>query len=221
MDRYTHILSTIEQKLLGKDIDDLKCHNFLIEYPVPDIITLDWKTILEPPSSNSSNKTKQELNNLINITNNRSKKDLELLYNIDTSPEYYLVDILDKLKLDTHINHLKELYKIIKPILFNVKYLFNRPRPYQLAEIYKVNLNTIHTLTHHTPSYPSGHTVYCSLYKELLSYYYPEYIGLFDSAVRKTILGRELQGVHFHSDNLASIKMSKILFNHLYPKVLQ
>lgn len=220
MDRYKDILSNIEQKLLGQDIDDIKCHNFLIEYPIPDIITIEWKSLLDSPPKNSSIKTKNELDYLVNITKNRSKSELDLIYNVDSSPEYYLLTILDNYKLEYHIDHIKEFYRIIKPILFNVKYLFNRPRPYQLAEIYKLDLNTIHTLTHHTPSYPSGHTVYCALYAQILTHYYPEHGDLFESAVKKTMLARELQGVHYPSDNMASVQMTKKLFDHLYTKVL-
>jgi len=104
--------------------------------------------------------------------------------------------------------------------LWNVKYQFNRPRPYQLAKILNIDIDTIQTLTHHTPSYPSGHTVYASLYGKILSYYHPQYKKLFDNAVNKTILGRELQGVHYPSDNKASLILVDKLFNKLYKKVL-
>jgi hypothetical protein len=58
--------------------------------------------------------------------------------------------------------------------------------------------------------------VYASLYRDILNYYYPEYSLLFDEAVKRTGQARIMQGVHYPSDNLASEKLSKILFTKLY-----
>ena len=44
-----------------------------------------------------------------------------------------------------------------------LKYYFNRPRPEQIAPYYEYRINVMYTETHHTPSYPSGHTIYAEL----------------------------------------------------------
>jgi len=154
------------------------------------------------------------------LTSNRSNADIELVYNIDNSPAFYLLETIKDLNLDPHGTEISEFYGIIKYIMYNLKYLFNRPRPYLLAEIYDIDLNVINTTSHNTPSYPSGHTVYVSLYRDIMSYFYPQYSSTFDKAVKQTMMGRMMQGVHFPSDNFASEILTKKLFNYLYKEVL-
>jgi len=220
MGSYKKILNDISYYLTSKDIDNIKYEEFLIEYPVPNIVKFNWHDILPSPYRNSSNKTIRELELLEQKTNSRSTEDVEMLLLIDASPEYYINQIIDKYRLNSHFEAMREFYNIIKPILLNLKYKFNRPRPYQLAKIYGYDIKIVNTLTHHTPAYPSGHTVYTALYSNILSYYYPEYATLFDQAIDKTAYARVLQGVHYPSDNQASIKLTKFLFDNLYPMVL-
>ena len=113
-----------------------------------------------------------------------------------------------------------EFYNIIEPILMNVKFLWNRPRPAQLAKYYDLNIDVLVTDTHHTASYPSGHTVYSSLVSHIIEYYYPaiDKKKLY-SLVKDTAKARILQGVHYPSDNDASIKLTKFLFYKLKDKI--
>jgi acid phosphatase (class A) len=220
IERYKTILINVDSIVNKQFIDDIKYQDILIEYPVPDIIQLDWKTLLDPPPSNSSNYTRKELEYLSRLTTKRTQAQEALVYNIDAYPEYYLLEVIKQYQLNDHNNIIREFYKIIRPIIWNTKYLFNRPRPHQLSEIYHIPIEIIQSTTHHTPSYPSGHTVYSALYGKILSYYYPEYKRLFDAAVEKTMLGRELQGVHYPSDNKSSLILVNQLFDHLHEKVL-
>ena len=55
---------------------------------------------------------------------------------------------------------IKQLLKDSVPIIKILKYIFNRPRPKQLAHYYDINLGSIVNLNSmKTPSYPSGHSV--------------------------------------------------------------
>jgi acid phosphatase (class A) len=219
-DRYLDILIDVSNTILKKDINSIRYEGFYVEYPIPDIIDFDWKNILKAPPANDSALTKKELLYLSNLTNRRTKEDEQIVYNIDSQPEYYILEIIKTYNLQDYSDKIREFYNIIKPILLNIKSLFSRPRPYQLAEYFGISINTIDTLTHHTGSYPSGHTVYSYLYYRILSYYYPEHRERLKIAAQKTMLGRELQGVHYPSDNNASIILANVLFNNLYKKVL-
>ena len=42
-------------------IDDIKYCNYLIEYPISDIIKFDWKKILQNPPANNNLETYKEL----------------------------------------------------------------------------------------------------------------------------------------------------------------
>ena len=76
------------------------------------------------------------------------------------------------------------------------------------------------TQTHDTPAYPSGHTVYSKLVANILHDMFPQisFVEL-DSIVKKTGFARVVQGVHFPSDNEASIIFTNYLFKALNPKL--
>lgn len=189
--------------------------------PVSDIVDFDWKTILEKPPSNTSKTTLGELEIISQKTLNRSKEDIKLVKNIDGDPDSYFIDLLKEYRLEYPSEHIKEFYNIIKPILLNVKGSYNRPRPAQLAKYYNIRIDVIETDTHHTASYPSGHTVYSSLVAHILKHHYPVIDQRkLDILVANTAKARVLQGVHFPSDNKASIALTKFLFHKLKDKIL-
>jgi hypothetical protein len=218
--KYPKCLSGIKTIVRRDNIDDITYCGFYEEYPISHIVNFDWKTLLENPPKNSDNSTYQEMMYISSRSSNRTYLDKTLVYNIDYNATFLLDELVYKLHLDDHKSGFKLLYNISHPIIKNLKSLFNRARPYQLAEYLNIPIDHIVTGTHHSGSYPSGHVVYSSLYRNILSYHYPEYSSLFDDAVKRTGEARIIQGVHYPSDNLASEKLSKILFSKLYQGVL-
>ena len=80
---------------------------------------------------------------------------------------------------DNNLKYNEDYYnKILKEsqrIILKLKYHYNRPRPYQIAEFYGIPDFKIHNLdSAKTPSYPSGHTTQAHLIAELLG---KEYTG--------------------------------------------
>ena len=111
-------------------------------------------------------------------------------------------------------------YGIIKPLIHNTKNYWNRPRPKQLADMYNIDIDVVLTDTHHTASYPSGHTVYSNLVAMILKDLFPEIDQKkLTNIVSQTAKARVLQGVHFPTDNKASLIFSNTLFNYLQPKL--
>ena len=95
--------------------------------------------------------------------------------------------------------------KIIYPVTINLKWQYNRARPYQLASNRGFEIDYIETDTHHTPSYPSGHTAYGVMLAFVLSEFYPEHSSNLYELANKVGKARELQGVHYPSDNNAAM----------------
>lgn len=201
------------------DIDSQKYCNYLIEYPLSDIIDFDWKKILPDPPLNSSAETQKDLLEVSKESNKRTKEETQLVLSIDDNANYLIYKIIDKYNLVFPNVFFNDFYSIVKPIIFNTKYYYNRARPFQLANFYNVKIDTINTLTHHTPSYPSGHTVYTSLASMILSKLYPKLKSEFDNIVQITSDSRIKQGVHFRSDTEASIKLTQFLYDKLNPKL--
>ena len=109
---------------------------------------------------------------------------------------------------------------MVKPVLKNIKHYRNRPRPVQLAKLYNIKIDPIVTKTIHTPSYPSGHTMYARLVANILKHHYPQIENkVLDSIVYDTARARVMMGVHFPSDNQASILLSNYLFKNMISKI--
>ena len=204
--------------LQSQQLDSLRYENIYLEKPVADIIDFNWKTILEPPPKNSSKTTYKELLYVIEQATKRTKEDEQLLYKIDQDVDPFFITALKQQNIEYPESIIEEIYTIIKPILSNLKGMWNRPRPLQLAKFYGLDLPIIITDTIHTASYPSGHTVYSSLVAGIIKILYPNIPSQpLDKIVDQTALARIQQGVHYPSDNKASLVLSKFLLTKLKP----
>lgn len=204
-----------------KEIENLGYDTVYNEKPVPNIVDFEWKNILTAPPANTSQQTFNELNLVSKSTLNRNDKDIHLVNRIDQDLDSFFIDLVKEYRVEYPYDSIKEFYHIVKPIIMNLKGQWNRPRPAQLAAFYGIRIDVILTDTHHTPSYPSGHTVYSSLAAHILKHYYPVIDQRkLDILVSNTAKARVLQGVHFPSDNKASLALTKFLFNKLKDKIL-
>lgn len=205
-------INAISQKI---DIDTIMYHGILEEYPVPDIIDFEWKNLLDKPPYNSSSQTYKELLEIHNLSLSRSQKDIEFVYAIDNDPNQYLYSYLEQQDIVFPREEFDILYNIIRPILLNIKSIYNRPRPYQLGAFYGLDIEILHSETHHTPSYPSGHVVYTSLAGNMIKKYYPKTTQKINNIVNMTGSARMIQGVHYKSDVIAGNKLATLLYKKL------
>lgn len=202
------------------NIDNIGFETIYLEKPISNIIDFEWKKILEPPPKNSSQTTMDELLLISRTTKNRTKKDIELVYNIDQDIDTPFILLLNQYKLKYPQNYIDLFYDIVHPILLNIKGFWNRPRPNQLAKLYNINIDLIKTDTTHTAAYPSGHTVYSSLVASILKDIYPQIDQKkLENIVLETARARVMQGVHYPSDNKASLIFTKFIFDKLNPKL--
>lgn len=206
--------------LLTDKIDSMGYETVYLEKPISNLIDFDWKNILDAPPKNSSEKTIQELQLISRSTQNRSKKDIELIHNVDQNLDDPFILLLEKYRLKYPQNYIDLFYDMIEQVLLNTKNYWNRPRPNQLAQYFNLKINVIVTETHHTAAYPSGHTVYSNLVANIIKDIYPQIeTKELTNIVLETAKARVLQGVHFPSDNKASMIFSDFLFKKLNLKL--
>lgn len=204
-----------------REIENLGYYTGYSEVPVADIVDFDWRNILDAPPSNTSKQTISELEMVFDAAANRNENDLNLIKIVDSDPDKLFIDLAQEYNVKYPLSKINEFYHIIKPILMNTKGIWNRPRPAQLAKYFNLNIDFINTDTIHTASYPSGHTVYSSLVAQILKHHYANIDQRkLDILVNNTAKARVLQGVHYPSDNKASIILTKLLFNKLKDKIL-
>lgn len=179
------------------------------------ILNIDLQSIVPPPPKNSSLTTKKELENIAKSTKNRTKKELDLVYLVDNEPLDLFTNSLSKRGMSFPKEVFDSCYNVLEQYVYALKFYHNRARPEQLAPYFNLEIEVIYTETHHTPAYPSGHTMYSELAAYILSDLYPELREEFFQLSDYCGLARILQGVHYPSDN----KASKIAVRKLYPLI--
>lgn len=182
----------------------------------PELGKIDLFNIVSDPAKNSSQTTKNELLYLQRLTKNLSKSDVDLVYKVDDDPMYLFKEFVFDNKLEFPTQFFTVMYyTCVIAVVDHLKYFYNRARPYQLADYYNIKINRIVTKTHGTPAYPSGHTMYAGLIAEILADKYPKHSNKLNTFVDMCGKARELQGVHYPSDNEASKKIIKTIYPQL------
>lgn len=215
MSTYNKLLSEIQAYHQSVDIDSITYAGYYQEQPVSNIINFDWKHLLDAPPKNSDKQTYNELQQVISLSNNRSKEDTKFVYRIDANANSILYAYLIKNKIDFPSERFRAMYKICRPIITNIKCLYDRARPYQLSRSYNTNIDLIVTPTHKTPSYPSGHVFYTALAANFIVDDHPNLKSTINYMVDLTGQARMMQGVHYLSDNIGGQKLANILYHKL------
>lgn len=207
--------------LKNKKIKESTYDTVITELPMSNLVDFDFRQILDSPPENTSYTVQKELDLISYATLNRSNDDYNLIFKMDEDMDSFYISFLNSKKLTYPQRYIDLFYDIVEPILLNTKSYWNRPRPFQLAQLYGINIERIVTDTIHTASYPSGHTVYSKLVANILSDIYPRLANSFNNIAKTTGVARVKQGVHYPSDNIASFKFSDFVYKKLEPKLKQ
>lgn len=193
------------------------------KYTVSPLITIDWKEVLADPPSNTSETTKFEMLYLQEITRNLTAKESNLVEIVDKDfgkPLYR--EVLGNRQFPE--SEIESLWDMVDSVIQMLKYKYDRPRPYQLSSYLGINVNHRPSDTHLTPAYPSGHTAYGAIATYYLAALYPELSSELFSIPGQIGLARCLQGVHYPSDNEASMVIVGAIWENirykLYPNLI-
>ena len=199
----------------AKNIDKIAYTDSPESWKVSDKITIGWEAVLPEPPKNSSPTTLKELNYLSSLTNRLTIPQKELVELVDNEPLDLFNRTLAKNGLYFNKSTFDEVWNIALPVVKNLKWLHNRPRPDQLAPFFGIRINVVESETHHTPAYPSGHTAYAALGAHLLSSMYPECSDSFFYSIKLAGYARCVQGVHFPSDNAAGMVIAGVIWEDI------
>ena len=182
-------------------------HQSKIDYPIT--LFEDFEISLMPYPENSSKQTIDELKELSLIEGDE-----------DFVKEHDDVDgIFQKkhkeLGLEFNRNEAKDLLRQSSKYIMKEKYKYNRPRPYQLAEFYNIDLNGVDLDSMKTPSYPSGHATQGYLLGKFYSDRHPDYRKEFMRLGEDIAESRIVAKAHFPSDKKAGIDLAEKLFDNL------
>jgi hypothetical protein len=122
---------------------------------------------------------------------------------------------IDLLKQHGHEVSMGDYFRIdsqTESLLFFLKDVINRPRPYQLAKCYNYPLYPLIRTDAMTASYPSGHALTGFVMSEYFSEKYPEVASELRILGEKIAHSREVTGIHYPSDTEVSREICRIMF---------
>jgi hypothetical protein len=149
-----------------------------------------------PPYRNESLRTMSELIRLSQIPSND-----EFTLKMD-KVEKSFKNLCENLNVDFPKKMVKELKNSASGVVLDLKYHFNRPRPYKLAPFLNIELHTneIEDTTSDSPSYPSGHASQGVLISNYMAHKYPQHKREFLKLGRDIAKSRVTAKVHYQSD---------------------
>jgi hypothetical protein len=175
-----------------------------------DIAQFEKKTIIDelfevfiemPFPKNSSDATKQELNQLVDyvaqLKDNEEHKKRYKFYDYGFEQLFYKVAEDQNIDLEL----VKSILLDIVPLSMKLKYFFQRPRPHQLAHFYKLKLFPYPTITGNSPSYPSTYTLVSYVLCKVLSIKYDSQKDYFIQLHKDIAYSRLYLGLNYPSDN--------------------
>jgi len=165
---------------------------------------------ITPPPSNDGNKTKAQLHHL--LAYNEGIIDGKMVEQYDDLVDSYMPAI-KKNNIDMSKDDIQQIADEGAKYTLKLKYKFNRPRPYQIAEHYGIEDFKIHKLdTANTPSYPSGHAMQGRLIALMLVDKDPEHQNEYMAISQKISESRIMARAHFPSDTEYGEKLADELY---------
>jgi len=153
------------------------------------------------PPLQSSDAVVKDIESLILIGAAQTEEDKEFV----KDAEYDMKSIFIKfLKLngveEVTMEDLENISKELDPITFGLKYIFNYPRPYQLAAELKLPLYPSQTTDACSPAYPSGHSIDSFVIGGLIGKKFPQLKEDAEKLAAKISRSRLQGGIHFTFD---------------------
>jgi hypothetical protein len=156
---------------------------------------------------NSSDATKEELNEIVEYLNAMSQEEnvkeyLPRYNSFDFSlKNYFKKGLISSGKDEGEVNYLIDnIIEDVSPLLLKLKYHHQRPRPYQLAEYYKLKLFPFPSRSANTPSFPSGHAFEGRIFTEVIGNLYPSTYAFMQDLFEDICYSRVYLGLHYQSD---------------------
>ena len=120
--------------------------------------------------------------------------------------------MIEKYDVNISEEYLDRIIKESAKFIMKLKYHFNRPRPYQVAKFYGMDLNGVELDSMKTPSYPSGHATQGYLVGEILTQFDPRNAITYRQKAEDIAHSRIVAKAHYPSDKRYGKKISKVLY---------
>jgi len=166
---------------------------------------------------NDSELVKDELNELVDLTktivDDSNKAFLTRYKAYDRSLSQVIITTFKQKGIDVDSLCL-DIIEDLKSLILKLKYHFQRPRPNQLAQYYKLKLFPITSYSASTPSYPSGHTLQAYVILNVIANKFPNEFQFCKDMIDDVSYSRLSLGLHYPTDNDFAITVGKEILKH-------
>lgn len=170
--------------------------------------------IIKSAPANDSDVTKNDIRIMMAKMEAITPEDLIFARDCEESWEQVFIDFFTAKGIEEGMGELHRIDDQTEPILFYLKNVINRPRPYQLAYAMDTPLYpTIHTNAC-SAAYPSGHALSAYVISEYYARKYPQYRPELILLGNRIADSRVQMGIHYPSDSEISRKIADIMWKN-------
>lgn len=166
---------------------------------------------------NSSELTKEELNEvaegILLLEDKENEVFLKRYKSYDRSLLQSITTIFKQKGIDVE-KLCGDIFDDINPLIAKLKVNFNRPRPAQLANYYKLKLFPFDSYSANSPSFTSGHTVQSCVIVNVIGCLHPNLYKFCKNIIEDISESRINLGLHYQSDNDFAIEVAEKILKH-------
>lgn len=157
-----------------------------------------WVTAYPPQPT--APEVAEDLMKIVQEIKKQTPEDAVFIDKADKNKEELFVEMLREKGVEVKEETLKNVTYYLDPITFRLKYLFNYPRPYQVAFLRDIPMYPSKSTDACSPSYPSGHSIDSLCLGVVLSKKYPEHQEAIMKLAYRISMSRYISGIHFSFD---------------------
>jgi hypothetical protein len=174
------------------------------------------KTSLSFPE-NDSELVKDELNEiedcLATMSQPENQNYLKRYQSYDRNLIQALTSIFKQRNIDVE-ELCNDIVKDTQGLITKLKYYYQRPRPRQIAQYYKLKLFPYKSFSANTPSYPSGHCVQSVVILNVIGNKNPTQYPFCKELIEDIAYSRVYLGHHYPSDNEGAKQVGNAILKH-------